>query len=139
MTHKQFGEKYIIRMEKGEELIAALKNFCFENKIKLGVISGLGAANKITLGLFKTDTKKYLPKEFLGDYELASVLGNISQMNGEVYLHLHAVISDENCQAFGGHLTSAVISGTFEGVIETIDGEVDRKYNENIGLNLFDF
>jgi len=139
MTHKQFGEKYIIRMEKGEELIAALKNFCFENKIKLGVISGLGAADKITLGLFKTDTKKYLPKEFLGDYELASVLGNISQMNGEVYLHLHAVISDENCQAFGGHLTSAVISGTFEGVIETIDGEVDRKYNENIGLNLFDF
>lgn len=139
MTYKQFDNKYIVRAEKGEELVAALKDFCREKGIELGTISGLGAANKITLGLFKTDTKKYLPKEFAGDYELASVLGNISQMNGEVYLHLHAVISDANCQAFGGHLTSAIISGTFEGAIEKIDGLVERKFNEEIGLNLYDF
>jgi len=139
MIHKQFGNKYIIRAEKGEELVTTLKIFCRENKIKLGTVSGLGAADKITLGLFNTKTKKYFPKEFSGDHELASVLGNISQMDDEVYLHLHAIISDEKCQAFGGHLTSATISGTFEGVIEVIDGEVKRKYNEDIGLNLFDF
>ncbi|MBU3901034.1 DNA-binding protein [Patescibacteria group bacterium] len=139
MTHKQFGNKYIVRAEKGEEIVASLKDFCRENDIKLGTISGLGAADKITLGLFKTKTKEYAPKEFLGDFELTSVLGNISQMNGEIYLHLHAVISDANCQAFGGHLTSAIISGTFEGVIEKIDGEVGRKYNEDVGLNLYDF
>ncbi|MBU2036923.1 DNA-binding protein [Patescibacteria group bacterium] len=139
MTHKQFGNKYIVRVAKGEELVKALKDFCRENDIKLGVISGLGAADKITLGLFKTKTKEYSPKEFLGDFELTSVLGNISRMNGEIYLHLHATISDEACQAFGGHLTSAVISGTFEGVIEKIDGEIGRKYNEDIGLNLYDF
>lgn len=139
MTHKQFGLKYIVRLEKGEELVATLKNFCRVNNIKLGAITGLGAADKITLGLFNAKIKKYFPKEFLGDFELASVLGNISIMNGEVYLHLHATISDEDCQAFGGHLTSAVISGTFEGVIEAIDGEIGRKYNEDIGLNLYDF
>jgi len=139
MTYKQFGNKYIVRGEKGEELVEALKNFCRANNIKLGSISGLGAADKITLGLFNTKIKKYFPKEFLGDFELVSILGNISQMNGEIYLHLHAVISDVNCQAFGGHLTSAIISGTFEGVIEAIDGEAGRKYNEDIGLNLLDF
>ena len=139
MTHKQFGNKYIVRAEKGEEIVASLKDFCRKKEIKLGTVSGLGAADKITLGLFKTKTKEYAPKEFLGDFELASVLGNISQMNGEIYLHLHAVISDANCQAFGGHLTSAIISGTFEGVIEKIDGEVGRKYNEDVGLNLYDF
>lgn len=139
MTHKQFDNKYIIRADKGEELISVLKDFCREKEIKLGTISGLGAADKITLGLFKIKEKKYFPREFSGDYELASVLGNISQMNGEVYLHLHAVISDANCQAFGGHLSSAVISGTFEGVIEKIDGLVDRKFNEEVGLNLYDF
>jgi hypothetical protein len=138
MIYKKFGEKYIVRVEKGEELVGALKNFCQEEKIRLGMISGLGAANRITLGLFKTDTKKYFPKEFSGDHELASVLGNISQMNGEVYLHLHAVVSDKDCQAFGGHLNSAIISGTFEGVIEKIDGEINRKYNKETGLNLYD-
>jgi len=138
MTHKQFGNKYIFRLEKGEELVAAVKNFCKENGIKLGTISGIGAANKITLGLFKTQTKEYSPKEFAGDYELTSVLGNISQMNGEVYLHLHATIADINCQVSGGHLSSALISATFEGVIEKIDGEIGRKFNEEIGLNLYD-
>jgi len=139
MTYKQFGNKYIIRVEKGEELTAVLKNFCRERKVKLGMISGLGAANKITLGLFKTETKKYFPKEFLGDFELTSVLGNISRMNDEPYLHLHANIADQNCQTFGGHLSEAFISATFEGVVEVIDGEAGRKYNEDIGLNLFDF
>lgn len=138
MIYKQFGSKYIVRGEKGEELVAALKDFCRVNNIKLGTISGLGAADKITLGLFKTKTKEYTPKEFLGDFEMTSVLGNISQMNGEIYLHLHATISDADCRAFGGHLTSAIISGTFEGVIEKIDGEITRKYNENVGLNLYD-
>ncbi len=138
MTHKQFGNKYIVRVEKGEELVVALKDFCRDKDIKLGVVSGLGAADKITLGLFKTKTKEYAPKELSGDFELTAVLGNISRMNGEVYLHLHANIADENCQTFGGHLTSAVISATFEGVIEKIDGEVGRKYNEDIGLNLYD-
>lgn len=138
MTYKQFGSKYIVRIDRGEELVAALKEFCRASDIKLGSITGLGAADKITLGLFNTKTKKYFPKEFLGDFELAAVLGNISRMNNEVYLHLHATISDESCQAYGGHLTSAVISGTFEGVIEKIDGEIGRKYNEEIGLNLYD-
>lgn len=139
MTHKQFGNKYIVRLDKGEELIAALKDFCREKEIKLGTIFGLGAADKITLGLFKTKTKEYKTKEFIGDYELTSVSGNISRLNNEVYLHLHANISDENCQVFGGHLSSANISGTFEGVIEKINGEISRKYNEDIGLNLYDF
>lgn len=139
MIHKQFSNKYIVRGEKGEELVSALKDFCRVNNIKAGSIMGLGAADKITLGLFKTKNKEYVPKEFSGDFELTSVLGNISQMNGEVYLHLHAIISDADCQAFGGHLTSAIISGTFEGIIEKIDGEVERKYNEDIGLNLYNF
>lgn len=138
MKFKQFGQKYVFRVEKGEELVATVKNFCKENNIKLGSISGVGASDKITLGLFKTKAKEYASKEFLGDYELTSVLGNISRINGEVYLHLHANIANVDCQTFGGHLSSAVISATFEGVIEKIEGEMGRKFNEEIGLNLYD-
>lgn len=138
MTYKQFGNKYIVRAEKGEELVASLKEFCRVNNIRLGTVTGLGAAGEITLGLFKTKTKEYSPKEFTGDFELSSVLGNISRMDGEVYLHLHATIADADCRTFGGHLSRAVISATFEGVIEQIDGEIGRKFNEDIGLNLYD-
>jgi len=139
MTHKQFDSKYIIRLDKGEEVIESLKKFCSEQNICLGTVSGLGAADEITIGLFETKTKEYSPKEFTGDHELTSVLGNISMMDGCVYLHLHATIANAQCQVFGGHLSRALISATFEAVVEAIDGKVGRKYNEDIGLNLYDF
>ena len=81
-------------------------------------------------------SKKYLSKELVGDHEITPVCGNISTMNGEVYLHLHANLCNAEHKSFGGHLNSAVVSATFEGVIDIIDGKVDRKFDEKIGLNL---
>lgn len=137
MKYKKFGNKYIVRIDRGEEVVESLKKFCKENSIKLGSITAIGASNKITIGLFDTKTKKYHSKEFTGDYELAPVIGNITTKDGEVYLHLHANISDSEHKSFGGHLNSAVISGTFEAIIDVIDGEVERKFNDQLGLNLF--
>ena len=137
MKYKQFGSKYFIKIDKGEEVVETLKIFCRENKIRLGSIMGLGASNKIVLGLFKTKNKEYVTKEYLGDHEITSLLGNVSEKDGEVYLHIHTNISDESGQVFGGHLTSAVISATFEGVVEIIEGNVERYFDQEIGLNLW--
>src|SRR5665647_2510050 len=93
MKYKQLGTKYIVKIEKGDELIETLKIFCKENGIRLGSIMGLGASNQITLGLFKTANKEYLTKEYKADYEITSLLGNISEKEGEVYLHIHANIA----------------------------------------------
>ena len=137
MKFKQFGNKFIVRLEKGEEIVAALTKFCQEQEILLGTVSGIGATNQAIIGLFKTDQKEYIPQEFTGDYELTSVAGNISRKNGEVYLHLHATLADQNNIAYGGHLTSAMISATFEAVLEKIDGPIDRQFDQAVGLNLF--
>ena len=139
MQFKKFNNKYIVRIDKGEEIVETIKKICKDNKIKLGSISGIGAANKIVLGLFETATKKYHSQEFNGDFEIVPLAGNISTMNGETYLHLHANIADLKHNSFGGHLTSAIVSATFETIIDTIDGEVDRKFSNEIGLNLLEF
>ena len=49
------------------------------------------------------------------------------------------VVADEAGHVFGGHLNEAVISGTGELVLTRIAGEVDRCFDEEIGLNLFRF
>ncbi len=60
-------------------------------------------------------------------------------MDGEFYSHLHMSAGDEIGKVFGGHLNRAIVSATCEMVIYIIDGEVDRKFDSDIGLNLFSF
>jgi len=136
MNYKQFHNKVIVRIDKGEELVESLKTICKQLDIPLGSIIGIGATDKVTVGLMNTKTKKYQSKEFAGDHEITSLVGNITRMNGEVYLHLHITLGNVEHKAFGGHLTSAMISATFEGIIEIIDGQINREYHEDVGLNL---
>lgn len=139
MEYKQFGNRYVLRMDKGEEIVATLKQFCEDEQIKLGSVTGIGAVNQVTIGLFETSTKKYHSLQLAGDHEITSLTGNISTMDGKVYLHLHINISDDRYNTRGGHLSAAVVSGTGELIVEKIEGRVDRQFSEEIGLNLYKF
>jgi predicted DNA-binding protein with PD1-like motif len=44
--------------------------------------------------------------------------------------------SNSKYNAYGGHLNSAIISGTDEIVIEEIKNTVKREFNKEVGLNL---
>ena len=136
MKYKRCGTRVFVRIDKGEELIENLKAICKELNITLGSICGIGATDKVTVGLMNTKTKKYQSKEFTGDHEITSVLGNVTTMNGEVYLHLHITLGNVEHKIIGGHLTSAVISATFEGIIDIIEGQISREYHDEVGLNL---
>lgn len=136
MQFKQFGSKYILRMDKGEEIVQTLKDFCLKQNIKLASVSGIGATNNATIGFFSASTKQFHQKEITEDLEIAPLLGNITTMNREVYLHLHVNLGDSNHKAYSGHLNRAVCSTTVEIIIDAIDGEVDREFSEEIGLNL---
>jgi hypothetical protein len=136
MKYKRCGNKVIVRIDKGEEIVESLKTICQQLHIKLGTITGIGATNNVTIGLLDTKTKKYQSKEFTGDHEITPLCGNITTMNGEVYLHLHINICNAEHHSLGGHLTKAIISVTFEGVIDIIDGEVNRAVDHNTGMNL---
>jgi len=136
MKFKKFGSKWVVSINIEEEVVETLKKFCKDNKIKLGTISGIGAVKRATIGFYNLKTKKYYPKELDGDYEITSLLGNISTMGGEVYLHLHINLADSTYNTFGGHLNSAIIGGVGEFIIEEIDGEIEREFNKEVGLNL---
>ena len=60
-------------------------------------------------------------------------------MNGEFYTHIHMSAGNDKGEVFGGHLNKDMVSATCEMVIDIIDGSVDRNYDEEIGLNIFNF
>jgi predicted DNA-binding protein with PD1-like motif len=136
MTYKRFNNNYVIHVQKNEDVITELKKLCKAEEIKLASVNGIGAAKYIEIGLFNTNTKEYKTKVLEGMYEITSLMGNVTTKDKEVYLHLHINVSDENVNAFGGHLVKCIVSATSEIVISKIEGEVEREFNEEIGLNL---
>ena len=136
MEYKKFNNQYVIRIDKGEEICAKLKEVAQKENIKLASIQALGAINDFTVGVFKTKEKKYYANEFKGDYEIVSLTGTINTMNGEYYSHMHLSAGNDQWEVFGGHLNKAIVSATCEMVIQVINGQVDRYFDEEIGLNL---
>lgn len=139
MEYRKFGNHYVIRLEKGEEIVTKVKELCEKEDVKLASLSGIGAVNKVTAGLFRTKEKKYVSKTYEEDMEIVSLGGNVSCMNGETYLHFHISVANEAGEVRGGHLTEAFISATGELVLTRIEGTVDREYSDEIGLNLLKF
>lgn len=139
MKYKKFGNKIIVRIDRGEEILEKIKEVALAENIKLASLSALGAVDKLTVGVFAVTDKKYYSNTFEGNLEIVSLTGTISTMNGEYYPHLHISVGDDQGRVFGGHLNEARISATCELVIDIIDGEIDRKLNDEVGLNLIDF
>lgn len=137
MKSVKIGNKYFVRIDKGEEVVSSLMKFCTEKGVKLGSIVGIGAADRVTIGLFNTEIKEYHNKQLVGEYEITNLTGNVTTKDGEVYLHLHITLGDENYNAHGGHLNECWISGTCELVIDTADGEIGRFFDDYSGLNLW--
>jgi predicted DNA-binding protein with PD1-like motif len=138
MNYQLIDNKVIVCIDKGEEIVSSLKQLCKQLDIILGSIVGIGATDDVIIGLMNTKTKKYQSTKFTGDHEISSLIGNITTMNNEVYLHLHVTVCNAEHKTFGGHLTSAVVSATFEGVIDIIDGQVNRRFDQATELNLLD-
>lgn len=139
MEYRRFDNTIVARIDRGEEILAAVREIAGAEHIQLASVSALGATNDFTVGVYNVDEKQYHANDFKGNFEIVSLTGTINTMDGEFYTHLHMSAGDEKGQVFGGHLNRAVVSAVCEMVITVIDGVVDRRFSEEIGLNLFRF
>ena len=139
MEYRKFGDTYIVRIDKGEEILTQLKVFAEAEGVKLASITGLGAVKDFTVGVFDPNAKVYQPNRFQGVYETVSLVGTINTKDGDFYCHLHMCAGDQEGHAFGGHLNEAVISATGELVVTCLPGETDRVFSDEVGLNLISF
>ena len=140
MEYRKYGKDYVLRIDRGEEILQAVSQVCEKENIRLGTVNGIGAVGEVTLGVFNREKFQYESKEYKGDFEIASCMGNISTMNGNTYLLIHmAVGNPEKGEVHAGHLNRGIVSLTGEFFLHQIEGEIDREYSEEVGLNLIKF
>jgi predicted DNA-binding protein with PD1-like motif len=128
----------ICRIDRDQEIISVLKEIVRKQNIYGGFFKGIGAVKDVILSYYDLSSKQYIDKEFKGEYEIVSLLGNISYIyaTDEVLVHAHMAISDKNFVVYGGHLKKAIVSVTCELFILTLNDKLERVFNEEIGLYL---
>jgi predicted DNA-binding protein with PD1-like motif len=138
MQFRKVENAFMVRLMKGEEVIAALASFVEKQKIPGGFVFGLGAFKDATLGYFDSAKKEYVKNHFGEDLEFGSLTGSISYVEGKPFIHAHVVAGGADSSALFGHLFSATISATGEFFVIPSDSKIERKADPDTGLNLLD-
>lgn len=136
METKKIADGFVVRLDKGEEVVDSLLKFARQEKIAAGSVSGIGAVTNVTLGYFDRERREYLQKRFDEVYELVSLQGSVATIDEEPILHLHIIISDRDYSLRAGHLFSAEVAVTGEVFVRSYSEPLWRKKDPEFGLNL---
>ena len=139
MKSVQIHNGFFLVFDKGEEVISELTRFGEREGVHWGVFEALGAVEDVEIGYYDRDAKQYFFRKEGDVFEVASLKGNLSEVENEgVLVHAHAVLSrcDESLETIGGHVKSARVAVTLEMVVWLVSQPLTRVFDENIGLRL---
>lgn len=132
---------HYLKLEKGEDILENIIDYCKEVKINSGAIVGIGAVEKASLGYYDIKSKSYLTNNFDFNAEIINCTGNIAinKQTEEYIAHIHMTIGDEKGRTFGGHLLPKnPISVTGEFIIFETETKLSRTIENEFQLLLLD-
>lgn len=140
MTHKRIDNTVIARLDKGDEILSSLIKIAESENIKAADFTGIGATDCLTVGIFDISEGKYAQFDFdKENYEITSLMGNISFVNKKPYIHAHINFAGKDGIVHGGHLLKGKISLTCEIFIHIVNDSLGREFDPNIKINKFSF
>lgn len=139
MRVKKVEGGFIVRLERGEELISSLTELMREHEIGCGSVTGLGAVDHVRLGCYRLEQMDYADKVVQGDLEVVGLTGTMSWYDGKPFPHVHMMLTDEDFAATGGHCFEARVSATLELVVRAWNERIERRVDPSLGIHLMEF
>lgn len=127
---------YLLVLERGNELIRSLIEFARHEDITAAALEGLGTIERLVLGFYDLEIEDGVRAEYDRTLAVASLVGTLSLLDGEVFPHVHGVFSDGTFATLGGHVIEAVTSLTLEVSVHTTEGFFDRSSVDYCNLKM---
>ena len=124
-------------LAKGDYINQTFESFAEIKGVGCAWLNGIGALENPEIGYYSINDKLYHRKHFNGEFELTSLIGNITMKEGKPFAHTHITFSDTNYKVFGGHLFDAKITAAGEFIMQLGNDNITRKMNHGIGLPLW--
>lgn len=131
------GRVLVVRMRPGDKLPEKLLEVLREQGVSAGAIIGIGGLKKAVVGFFSNGRYERVEVQSKGGeiLELASLIGNVAVSEGDITLHLHAVIGSRG-ETVAGHLLEAEVYPTAEIFVLEVKGVLKRLPDPETGLKL---
>ncbi len=143
ITESRRTRHLLLRIDRGEELPAALLRALEQAEARSAWITAIGSVEAMEIALFDTASKNYgRPRRIEGPAELLSLTGNIASHEGASFLRLSATLAQETelgMRVFGGELVWARAYALEVHVTVFDDLALTRGYDERTGLALLTF
>lgn len=144
MEYKKMKDAIYLRVDKGENLIEAIRELCKKEAVCGGRFQGIGACGTAILSTYIPEKNDFIDHEISGMLEMISLMGNITMdCDDQPFLHSHAVFSylDQKGEITitAGHLKEAEISYTGEIVITPAADTIGRQFDTNAGIEVWKF
>ena len=142
MEYRKYGNDYVLRIDKGENVTETIKEVCKKEAVCGGYFQGIGACATATLSTYIPEQNDFIDHEISGMLEMVSLMGNITMdCDKQPFLHSHAVFSYLNQEGeiavAAGHLKEAQIGYTGEILITPADDTIGRQFDTNAGIEVW--
>jgi uncharacterized protein len=132
------NEAFLARLPKGDDLLAALTGVFQHRRMRKAGFTVIGALDGCVLGFYDPIGRRYESTEVPGPLEIVSCMGNVSEKDGEIFVHAHIVVAGEDCHSRGGHLMPGSSIFAAELFATPVPGTVPvRTFDEPTGLALW--
>ena len=138
MKYQKFDDKYVLRLGLHEKVRETLTYFMEQEKIRAGFFYGLGALCQAEIAHYPLSEKRYNTENFVGEYEVLNITGNIAMVDEKPFIHMHITLGKKDYSVFGGHLVEGTVSPTLELCIQPFQGTMTRTMVDELGLKLLD-
>lgn len=144
MDYRKFGETCYIRLDRGDEVVAAILDVCRREGFESATFSGIGGCSDAEIQVFVPEKAAFETERVTGLLELVSLMGNVTLAeDGARDYHAHALFAcreNGGSRVAAGHLKSTTVLYTAEIELRPVTGGVIRsKLNPETGTGFWDF
>ena len=138
MRFKQFGDRYVLRLDSGDPVMKTLTDFLGAQGIDFAFLSAAGGVRSVRLGYWNARTLAYDEKDFEEQLEVLSFQGNSSLKDEKPFLHVHGIFGRPDFSVIGGHVKEGRVHPTLEVWVRAEAARVRRARDQATGLDLLD-
>lgn len=138
MNVQTIGEtSFLLVFDRGDEITETLTAFARDHGIRGASFTAIGACRRATIAYWNPGTKDYEKIEVSEQVEVVSLNGNVTiGEDGRPRVHAHVALGKRDGTLIGGHFLSGVTHPTLELFLIASNVPLQRKRDEETGLQL---